>query len=455
MSQLRFHVVHTVFCLCITIAMFSLWRSILGTASAVLYKRIDEQFVGHTSDVINQSQPSFPNETKQATFDISLFVSPPTTTQPPAAEQLQLQRRHKIYADLIGGLGNQLWIWFSSQGIAQKNSAIAAYSYTNIRMLDSVFQLNRSFDFELIDATSENNSLPVLHWWEKGYDSYDSDVEIHGDTQLHTYLQNPKYAANSSDLFAQSVAAKLHFHPTVLQDAKELLHRMGTCSTTNSHGQSQNQAVVKTWVGVHVRRFPDRHTAESLPSSALIVQQIQSVMARHCQTDERRHTNSSNNSTMITCDDKDEANNLRHLAPCCALVFSNDPPWVREQIRPNGQEQQFCIQYVDNEFLQDPEIRPRRIKIKPRRNGWATHFGRDMATLSMCDHLIITVGTYGFFSGLLHQQHNGFSNQSSSTIQRQVYVYAQSHTAQQGFVPTFWEQWPSALDDNHTQDEGI
>jgi hypothetical protein len=386
---------------------------------------------------------SWRNHFDDVTAHAAFVVSLPTMTPLPA-EQVQQGRRPTVYVDLIGGLGNQLWIWLSSQGIAERNSATMAYSDTSIQMLDSVFQLNRSFHFQLVNSITENKSLPVHHWRETTFDGYE-DIEIHGDTHthLHAYLQNPKYVANSSNLFAQTVASKLHFQPAILQEAKDFLHRMGTCSPTRGQQrQQQSQRVVQTWVGVHVRRFPDRHKIEPLPSSEMIVQQIQTVMSRHCETNESRHAN--NSSTMVTCDEA----NPRQLAPCCALVFSNDPPWVRNHIRP---EQQFCVQYVDNEFLQDPAFGKRRIKTRPRQDGWATHYGRDMASLSMCDHLIITVGTYGFFAGLLHQQQhqkNDFNQRSTS--QRTVYVYSGSHAVEKGFVPTFWEHWPLQRNVSHT-----
>ena len=171
--------------------------------------------------------------------------------------------------------------------------------------------------------------------------------------------------------------------------------------------------VIKKWVGVHVRRFPDRHKVEAPPSPESIVQQVNKVLS---VCEQSLDHDSVQNKRNVMC-------KMHRLSPCCALIFSNDPPWCKEHIINIT-----CVRFVENEFLPDPGLMDHH----ERNNGWATNFGRDMAAMAVfCDYLILTVGTFGYFSGILHGQQRD----------REVYVYARSTFARLKYVPSTWELW--------------
>jgi hypothetical protein len=220
---------------------------------------------------------------------------------------------------------------------------------------------------------------------------------------IHTlssfFLQNPKYLANTPNNFAQEARQRLQFQPcSVLTEAHELLRGMaGTIAGCNA--TDETTTIVKKWVGMHVRRFPDRHISEPLPSVPAMVAQINRVLQR-CHQDHAAETQHVSTPCATTGDENGDSQTNVTLASCCALIFSNDPDWAKMKIRATCTR---CVQFVDNELLEDPALKG----LAGRQNGWATNYGRDSAALSLCDCLVITVGSFGYFAGILHGGHGG------------------------------------------------
>jgi hypothetical protein len=329
-------------------------------------------------------------------------------------------------ADLIGGLGNKLWIFLSTLGIARKIGARAVFlDDESFRMLNSTFCLdNWNSRFTLLNSSTL--SLDGFGRWNQGGPhEYDRSFErIDRNTVIKGYLHNPKFSANDSDSFARTV--DLELQPKVITEARELMNELGSFWT---------ETIVSNWVGLHVRRYPDRHTKERGPSPEAIERQVNQVL-HHCE-EESLLTPLQRNISL-----KNPLNSS--LSPCCALVFSNDPPWAKQYL--NGIR---CARFVENEFLEDPALSGKM----ERNNGWATHFGRDMAAMTMCDSLVLTVGTFGYFCGILHGHKaavqrridlhgvgdvDGAPGNRSADV---IYMYDKSNSAKYGLYPSTWRHW--------------
>jgi hypothetical protein len=211
----------------------------------------------------------------------------------------------------------------------------------------------------------------------------------------------------------------------LIAEARELMRELG------SFGK---ETIVSKWVGLHVRRYPDRHTAEPRPSTEAMERQVNQVL-QHCEESltPSQKTTSLNNSL-----------DSSSFSLCCALIFSHDPPWAQKYL--TGIK---CSRFVHNEFLEDPGLQGKT----GRNNGWATHFGRDMAAMTMCDSLVLTVGTFGYFSGILHGQEAAVQRRSDLHAVGDadgapgyrstglVYGHKKSNSAIVRSDPSSWHHW--------------
>lgn len=339
---------------------------------------------------------------------------------------------HVLYTDLYGGLGNQLWMFLSSQGIARVNRARAAYAgggtdESGIQMLEGVFTLKEHYDFDVVQKAT----FPSFRKWDESDAKRYRPIILNRSMHLRMYLQNPKYVAETPDIFADEVKQKLLFQPAVLHEAQALLDGMaGSCNDAGAVDDQLSGAsstrIVKSWVGIHVRRFPNRHKSEPLPSDRIWNAQINRVF-QQCEENQLLIAEHPTSPT-IPCK-KSTSNSSIRFSPCCALVFSNDPDWAREHISLNG-----CIQFVENDLLEDPMLKGS----KERNNAWATHYGRDLAAMTLCDYLVIAVGTFGYFGAILHGGNNG------TMRNREIYAYNQSQAGKNGLMPSTWKRWPGA-----------
>lgn len=273
---------------------------------------------------------------------------------------------YTVVPGLIGGLGNRLFILLSTRGIAESN--LARLVLLPDPMIQQVFRLQES----RITIAPAGFNLTNFHIHPGGLYGY-QPTRISRNTVVGAFLQNPRYFAPTVDDIARSI--DLDFQPQVTSDAQALLRTLSKCGA---------EQVVSHWVGVHVRRFPDRHVVERAPNPQAIGQQIERVLQQCAEEHGTGRT--------VTCGNQT-------LSSCCAAIFSNDPPWIKENIRNVS-----CVVVVENELLVDPG-QPKDV-LPSRNTHWASNFGRDMAAMTMCDYLVLTVGTYGYFAGILHDKRN-------------------------------------------------
>lgn len=121
------------------------------------------------------------------------------------------------------------------------------------------------------------------------------------------------------------------------------------------------------------------------------------------------------------------------MSTCCAMIFSNDPFWAKENLKSIR-----CAQFVENEILEDPELPGK----SERNNAWATHQSRDMAAMTMCHYLILTVGTYGYFGGILHDHPSAVQRrQEEHGSANHIYIFNSSIAVKYEHIPSAWQVW--------------
>lgn len=218
------------------------------------------------------------------------------------------------HLSINGRLGNQLFQWASTHGIANKHG-----------MIPCVFKstLGLAFDIPYDMRCASTNSFPVLN--ENHKYAIHNDYIFDGNSQLDGYLQSFKY-------FHPNLRNILQFKPAVINMALEYID-------TWKH---------KVLVGIHVRhkyeesylRFP---TNEYFKSSMDFFR--------------------SNHSNV-------------HF-----IVISDDPSWCQKNT---------VFQTTDvtvNTAVHNPAV--------------------DMAILSKCKHIILTIGSFGWWAAFLGPDYTG------------------------------------------------
>jgi hypothetical protein len=328
-----------------------------------------------------------------------------------------------IYAHLIGGLANKLWIFISIQGIARKTGSRLVYlDGRDFRLIDDIFALDYT-RFALVNGSDITSRRSEVHGYPTS--GYSPIKKIKRNTRINGFLQNPRYFAANADYFATTL--DLEFQPSVVTEATDLMRELGSC---RDQSNNEEMVVVKKWVGLHVRRFPDRHTIEPGPEADAMERQVNEVL-QQCED-----SLSSNEMIRGKSDhqcSKDPSRGGGSLSTCCAMIFSNDPSWAKENLKLIR-----CAQFVENEILEDPELPGR----SERNNAWATHQGRDLAAMTMCHYLILTVGTYGYFGGILHDHPSAVQRRREEHgSANHVYIFNSSIAVKYEHVPSAWQVW--------------
>lgn len=306
-----------------------------------------------------------------------------------------------------GGLGNRLWQMFGTLGIAKNHSCHLTVYQPNIEMMADVFDMetfSSFFFFSFFNQSSKHNPPKGTRlFYARNFRLFKPLVlaSAPAHVEVKGYLQNYLFLAPTSDQFGIQVRRSLSFLPNIVTEANSILRNMSRCSNTS-------EKVVKRFVGLHYRRFPDRHKIEPPPLANLTLQQMQTILDE-CDAD---------GMSVVKCADGTT------LSTCCALVLSNDPIWAKEHLNNLS-----CVRFVENEFLEEPFKRSNG----ERQNGWATDYGRDMCILTMVHTLVITTGTFGYWSALLH-------GKDTKGIGR-VYAYKHSIATMNGQNLKTWTLW--------------
>lgn len=314
-----------------------------------------------------------------------------------------------LFKGLMGGIGNRLWMYLSSVGLAKKNGCALVLPNSSFSMIAEIFQVNE----DEVNVTLVSNGYSKAQFGEYKEPNYFTYTPLNStkNTVIKGYLQNHQYIADTPDELADSI--HLDFKLSILEEACQLQNSMAYCQDN-----ATDLPVVTAWVGLHVRRWPDKRRIEPEPSPEEIVPFVNSVL-EDCM---RKQGGSQKNAT---CRNSDGTSMT--LSSCCALIFSNDPDWTRSNL---GTIQ--CAQFVENDFLADPLLSNHGSK---RNNGWASNYGRDMAALSLCDYLVITVGTFGYWAGIFHGKQEHKANDA------QVYSYIGSMASVHHDEPSWWKSW--------------
>jgi hypothetical protein len=62
---------------------------------------------------------------------------------------------------------------------------------------------------------------------------------------------------------------------------------------------------------------------------------------------------------------------------------------------------QDCMSFAPNSLVVDPALQ----NAQTPREAWASHSGRDLAALSLCNVIILSSGSFGLFAALLQRKH--------------------------------------------------
>ena len=258
------------------------------------------------------------------------------------------ERRLYLHTNLIGGIGNRMFIFQSSLGLSSHTKRSFIVSNSDISLLSEVFDLSlfspHYTPFRWIFKLSTFDNLS-----EEFYNAYSNKLVeeiLFSDNDVHltnSYLQHPDYLKHvKKDLKNNAITLKWNFLPSIMDAARKTLY-----------GHSR-------WVGVHLRRFPENHFVDPTPDVDLVRGAIKNALAP------------------LLLEDED----------VCVIVFSNDIEWARETLLKNGVYR--CIKFSDESE-------------KILGTDWSTNGGRDMASLTLCHSVVLTGGTFGYFAGLLHE----------------------------------------------------
>ena len=315
------------------------------------------------------------------------------------------KRCYMYRAKVHGGLGNRLWQILSTTGLAKKHSCSLVFFKPHLKMVEDTFDydtLRQSlYHFNSSTNLQIPNGAKIFHP-PNGQDNKILKLppENERNTSVHVevrgFLQNYRYSAASPEEFGKLARRSLVFKPEIAQQANETLYNMARCP-------DGSDVVVKKFIGLHYRRFPEGHEIEVPINKTMELMQKLLDVCNHQEGDHEA----------VHCNE-----NLQ-LLPCCALIISNDPDFSKQAFQNLS-----CARFVDNEFI--PEESKQRDNLL-RRNGWASDFGRDMCLLAKVDILVTTIGTFGYFGGLLHDG------------TRRVYAYRQSYMS--ALQPNYWFIW--------------
>jgi hypothetical protein len=286
-----------------------------------------------------------------------------------------------LHARLIGGVGNCMFEFQSVLGIARRNGGRAIFARRDLARLRDVFKLPSGGNGMLAFEEEEVDSLETktAEWprvLEADNHVYDTAFDaLRTNSNVGNYLQSFDYV-RPLGLNIDNVHSMWTFRDDVLASARELL---------------REHAV---WIGVHVRRFPRRHT-DRTPSAAEYQAVVDAAVAA---------------SVGAALD-----------ADVCVMVFSSDQQWARAHVAAD------CIRFASNNLVVDPDLQ----NSQTPREAWASHSGRDLAALSLCNVIILSSGSFGMFAGLLQR----------ANVRNGV-VYAYRHAEHSLLHPSQWQQYP-------------
>jgi galactoside 2-L-fucosyltransferase 1/2 len=219
------------------------------------------------------------------------------------------QLRFRLHHTLVGRLGNQLFQWASTMGIA------------SARGMESCIKggdLSHYFDGVDDNCIIQQSGRQVS---EQGRYATHILFEIQGDTVLNGYFQSWKY-------FDADMQVRLRFKPDIQADAAAVLQQFRSSVTVGIHVRYKHQTEVA------YLRFPPRSYFE---------QSMRSFRLKHKAVK--------------------------------FVVASDDPVWCSKQ-----------------SIFQDPDVHVLAERSMP---------ALDMAILVGCDHMITTVGSFGWWAAYL------------------------------------------------------
>ena len=293
-----------------------------------------------------------------------------------------------VSVSLVGGLGNRMWQLQSAIGLAMRANGTVVVTHGDHSVLDEVFVVNTTaFPLRVV------RRLPgYTHRHTFGDNPTATDLTpLRRDTYARGFMQSLQYLAPSTNSIGSgssssgsSTTTTSATTITTSHGTEELHCRRHMLLRSLWQFRSEHLAAARAlltahhaWIGVHFRIFPPshlEHADEGMPTDAEVQAAVDAAL---------RHVT--------------RRGGARDADDVCVMVFSNMPDEAVSRLSAP------CLQAAPNvTFRLDPlaHLRP-GMKASSRVEHWATHGGRDMAALTMCDALIITGGTFGFFAAAL------------------------------------------------------
>ena len=308
---------------------------------------------------------------------------------------------------LHGGLGNRMFQLQGLLGVAAASShrsgggggssshgeLVATVYAPDLSLLHEVFDLDAS---RFVQSTDSIESMPLHRHTlrERSVFEHSPNFERRCSAaegcRLEGFLQSTDYLKPLEPLGLRG-PSELHKLWRVREE-----HVRAARALVGGARPGEN----RSWVGVHVRRFPPTH-ADGVPSAASLRAAVEAAVL-----------------------DAASAAVLDGASgrPPCVMVFSNDPAWAVEQLRVRdgepGPPTPPCLHAAPNEckdplYPRNQAVRRCKRLLRPGNNAsrgdaWATQAGRDLAAMAqLCDRLVLTSGTFGVFSAMLHGARRG------------------------------------------------
>ena len=266
-----------------------------------------------------------------------------------------------VFHEYSGRLGNHLFAWASTSGIASENGMEKCMPHSNLLIF-----------FDGIDNICQE-TFPLKNEIENGYAKWTKFDLHHTDTVIIGFLESYKYF--DPELRKPGSKKRLQLKPYILNHATVFLQKYPE----------------RVLVGIHVRDYEVSHL--KVPS-----QRYYSTAVDYFT--ERYHS-------------------------VGFVVICENPVWCLTQPEFNG----------SNMHVSDKE----------------QHFAVDMAILSTCDHMILSVGTFGWWSAYL-----GPDSRPGSIIVYYKHEFIENHPHNTGqvqrtdYYPPHWvsvdddgDVWPS------------
>jgi len=264
-----------------------------------------------------------------------------------------------------GYIGNQMFIFMSTVGVAVHNGATAVFSRKGAALIEETFTLDHlSKRLSFVDSI-DPLLLPAIT-----LDHGEPMPIVRSDAIVQYYLQSKIYMQPAAVAYPNF----WRLRPHIIEAAMLLL---------------QNHT---SWVGVHMRHFSEMTMYQQqvdYPQADVLLPYIQSLMK----------------------------------PGKCVMVFGNNVEFSRSYFAPLVRTAPpGCVVFVDPGPIRFVEKHGNEIHPD-------SHASRDLAALSLCDDTVSTVGTYSYWAMAIKIEGLGKSHYYTRSPDKERYGYPTSWLA--------------------------